>query len=200
MRPIQCMHAITALVAVLLSSATWVIAGEIKGTVKLLGGRGIEYAIVYVERIEGKDFLPSPKNAIVDQVRMTFVPHVLPIIAGTTVDFPNSDSTRHNVFSPSATKRFNLGTYPAGVTKKVIFEKTGIVALLCNVHPEMSAFILVLQNPYYMMVSKNGTFTLSEVPSGKHTLVIWHPKFKSKKTEVHVPSQGSVNVDFYLDE
>lgn len=175
-------------------------AGDIKGTVKVLGGRGLERVVLYIERVEVKTFAPSDRNAVVDQVRMTFVPHVLPIIAGTTVEFPNSDSTRHNVFSPSVTKRFNLGTYPTGVTKSVTFEKTGVVTLLCNVHPEMSAFVLVLQNPFYAKVSKNGTYTISGVPSGKYTMIAWHPKFKPKKVEVVMPAEGNVNVDFYLDE
>jgi len=176
------------------------LAGDIKGTVKVLGGKGIEHVVVYIEKVEGKTFSPPAKNPVVDQVNMTFVPHVLPILAGSTVDFPNSDSTRHNVFSPSKTKKFNLGTYPAGITKKVTFEKTGVVALLCNVHPEMSAFLLVLQNPYYAMPQKNGTYTIAAIPPGRYTLVAWHPKLKSKQLAVVVPQEGSVSADFYLDE
>lgn len=175
-------------------------AGEIKGSVKILGGKGLEHVLVYIEQVQGETFSPPAKNATVDQVRMTFVPHVLPILAGTTVDFPNSDSTRHNVFSPSKTKKFNLGTYPAGITKKVTFDKTGIVSLLCNVHPEMSAYVLVLQNPYYTMLGKDGKYVIADILEGKYTLVVWHPKFKAKRTDITVPPKGSIAADFFLDE
>lgn len=175
-------------------------AGEIKGSIKILGGKGLEHVLVYIEQVQGETFFPPAKNATVDQVRMTFVPHVLPILAGTTVDFPNSDSTRHNVFSPSKIKKFNLGTYPAGITKQVKFEKTGVVALLCNVHPEMSAFVLVLQNPYYTMPDKNGKYKIGDVPPGKYILTAWHPKFRSKQVEIAVPPEGSITADFFLDE
>ncbi|HKY74308.1 MAG TPA: carboxypeptidase regulatory-like domain-containing protein [Patescibacteria group bacterium] len=185
---------------VIFSSARIVNAGDIKGNVKVLGGKGLEHVVVYIERVEGKTFSPPTKNAIVDQARMTFVPHVLPLLSGSTVAFPNSDSTRHNVFSPSKTKKFNLGTYPAGITKKVTFEKTGVVSLLCNVHPEMSAFILVLQNPYFAIADKQGKYKISDVPPGDYTFVVWHPKFKSKNSKITIRQEGSVTVDFFLDE
>ncbi|MBU2446037.1 MAG: methylamine utilization protein [Bacteroidetes bacterium] len=175
-------------------------AGNIKGNVKVLGGKGVEHALIYIEKAEGRSFPPPTKNPVVDQIRMTFVPHVLPVLAGSTVSFPNSDSTRHNVFSPSKTKKFNLGTYPAGITKKVTFEKTGVVSLLCNVHPEMSAFVLVVQNPYFSMVDKQGKYKISDVPPGDYTLIIWHPKFKSKNSKINIQQEGSVTVDFFLDE
>jgi len=175
-------------------------AGDVKGSVKVLGGKGIEHVVVYIEKVEGKTFSPPTKNPVVDQIRMTFTPYVLPVTSGTTVDFPNSDSTRHNVFSPSKTKKFNLGTYRAGISKKVTFDKTGIVSLLCNVHAEMSAFVLVLQNPYYAMVSKNGKYAISGVPAGTYTLVAWHPKFKLKQAEVVIPQEGGITADFFLDE
>ncbi|MBI4547140.1 MAG: hypothetical protein HY707_04115 [Ignavibacteriae bacterium] len=175
-------------------------AGNIKGTVKVLGGKNIEYTLMYIEKVEERSFPPPAKNPVMDQIRMTFVPHVLPVLAGSTVDFPNSDSTRHNVFSPSKTKKFNLGTYPAGITKRVTFEKTGVVSLLCNVHAEMSAFILVLQNPYFTMADKKGTYRIADVPTGEYTLVVWHPKFKSKNSKINIQQEGSVTVDFFLDE
>ncbi len=175
-------------------------AGDISGTVKVLGGKGIEHTLVYIEKVEGKTFSPLQKNPVIDQMRMTFVPHVLPVLAGSTVDFPNSDSVRHNVFSPSKTKKFNLGTYPAGVTKKVPFDKTGVVSLLCNVHPEMSAYIVVLQNPYYTLVGKTGKYKIKNIPAGTYTLVVWHPKFKVKRITVEVSQDESRNMDVFLDE
>ncbi|MEK6572102.1 MAG: methylamine utilization protein, partial [Bacteroidota bacterium] len=163
--------------------------GEIKGSVKVLGVKGLEHVVVYIEKVEGKTFTSPQKNPVIDQVSMTFTPHVLPILIGTTVDFPNSDSTRHNVFSPSKTKKFNLGTYPAGITKRVLFDKPGVVSLLCNVHPEMSAFVVVLQNPYYAKPDKMAKYTISNVPPGKYTLIVWHPKLKSKQLGIVVPQE-----------
>lgn len=197
----RCLVTPTLLTTVaLLCSVHEVSAGDIRGTIKILGGKGVEHVVVYIEQVQQETFSAPTKNAIVDQVRMTFVPHVLPVLAGTTVDFPNSDSTRHNVFSPSKIKKFNLGTYPAGITKKVTFDKTGIVSLLCNVHPEMSAFVVVLQNPYYAMPEKSGRFKIPNIPTGNYTLVVWHPKFKEKRIEVSVPREGSINLDISLDE
>lgn len=191
---------ITIILSALLTSAVRVTAGDINGTVKVLGGKGLQNVVVYIQEVQGKTFAPPQKPAVLDQIRMTFIPHVLPILVGTTVEFPNSDSTRHNVFSPSKTKRFNLGTYPAGVTKKLVFDRLGVVALLCNVHPEMSAFVLVLQNPNYAMPDKRGVYTIREVPEGSYKLVAWHERLKVKDREVEVPEKGQVVVDFFLDE
>ena len=185
---------------IILSLPCIVNAGDIKGTVKVLGGKGVEYVLIYIEKAEGRSFPPLAKNPVIDQIRMTFVPHVLPVLAGSSVDFPNSDSTRHNVFSPSKTKKFNLGTYPAGITKKVTFEKTGVVSLLYNVHAEMAAFVLVVQNPYFAMVDKHVKYKISDVPPGDYTLVVWHPKLKSKNSMITIQQEGSVTVDFFLDE
>lgn len=185
---------------VIFSAVSIVKAGDIKGSVKVLGAKSVENVLIYIEKVDGKLFPPLAKNPVMDQIRMTFVPHVLPVIAGSTVDFPNSDSIRHNIFSPSKIKKFNLGTYPAGITKKVTFDKTGVVSLLCNVHPEMSAFILVLQNPYYAIADKHGRYKISDVPPGDYTLIVWHPKFKSKNSKVTIKQEGSVTVDFFLDE
>ncbi len=191
----------TALAVVAILFLTKVVgAGDVKGTVKVLGGKGLENVVVYIERVEGKTFSPPAKPVILDQVRMTFVPHILPILAGTTIDFPNSDSTRHNVFSPSKLMKFNLGTYPAGVTKKLVFDKPGVITILCNVHPEMSGFILVLQNPYYAMPDRRGVYTISEVPPGKHRLIAWHERLRPKIKEIEAPERGQITVDFFLDE
>lgn len=191
---------ITIILSALLTSAVRVTAGDINGTVKVLGGKGLQNVVVYIQEVQGKTFAPPQKPAVLDQIRMTFIPHVLPILVGTTVEFPNSDSTRHNVFSPSKTKRFNLGTYPAGVTKKLVFDRLGVVALLCNVHAEMSAFVLVLQNPNYAMPDKRGVYTIREVPAGSYKLVAWHERLKVKEREVEVPEKGQIVVDFFLDE
>jgi plastocyanin len=172
-------------------------AGDIVGTVRIAGAKDASNVVVYIDKIAGKTFTPPAKHPIMDQSNMTFVPHVLPVLIGTTVDFPNSDVVRHNVFSPTKMKRFNLGTYPAGVTKTVTFDKPGKVVLLCNVHPEMSAYILVVETPYFAVTGKDGKYKLENVPPGKYRLVTWHEKLNPKAQDIEV-RDGNVVVDFEL--
>ncbi len=172
--------------------------GTIKGKIIARGMRESADVVVYIEKIPGKTF-PAPKDPLVlDQLNLTFVPHVLPVLAGTTVAFPNSDEVRHNVFSPSPAKRFNLGTYPRGVSRTVTFDKPGEVALLCNVHAEMSAYVIVLETSYFAVTAKDGSYTIKNVPPGKYILKTWHEKLKAQGKEIEVPGDAPVTVDFEL--
>jgi len=172
--------------------------GTIKGKVVARGVRDSADAVVHIQKIPNKTF-PTPKEPIVlDQVNLMFVPHVLPVLVGTTVAFPNSDEVRHNVFSPSPARRFNLGTYPKGISRTVTFDKPGEVALLCNVHAEMSAYVIVVETPYFAVSTKDGSYTIRNVPPGKYVLKTWHEKLKSQTKEVEVPAEGSITVDFEL--
>ncbi len=173
---------------------------SISGAVRIPGSRDASNVVVYVEQIAGTKFAPPAKGPFIDQVNMVFVPHVLPVLVGTTVSFPNSDVVRHNVFSPSKIKRFNLGTYPMGVTKSVTFDKPGTVALLCHVHPEMSAYILVLETPYFALTGKDGKYRLEGVPAGKHRLCAWHEKLGTRSQDIEVGGDGSIAADFQLGE
>lgn len=168
---------------------------ELRGQVTCRGVASCDGAVVYVERIPGRTYAPA--RAVMDQMRLTFVPHVLPIVTGTTVAFPNSDDVRHNVFSPSAAKRFNLGIYPAGDTRHVVFDRAGVVELLCNVHPEMSAYVLVIDTPFAATVGTDGAFAISGVPPGTYTVVAWHERLQPQRQSVTVGEGGTV-VDFVL--
>lgn len=172
--------------------------GTIKGNITARGVRDNGNAVVYIEKIPNKTF-PAPKEPVVlDQVNLMFVPHALPVLVGTTVAFPNSDEVRHNVFSPSPTRRFNLGTYPKGITRTVTFDKPGEVVLLCNVHAEMSAYVVVVETPYFAVSAKDGSYAIRNVPPGTYMLKTWHEKLKPQTKEVEVPEGGSVTVDFEL--
>ena len=173
--------------------------GDIKGTVKI-GGDALNDAVIYIERIEGRTFSPPSKAAIMDQKDLTFVPHVLPVLVGTTVNFPNSDITRHSVFSPSQAKKFDFGTYSQGSIKSIVFDKPGPVSLLCHVHPEMSAFIVVVETPYFAVSNENGYYKISNVPDGKYRLTVWHEWAKPKTQNVIVPDKQDVTVNFILEE
>ncbi len=134
-----------------------------------------------------------------DQKDLRFVPHVLAIQVGTTVEFPNSDPVAHNVFSISEAKRFNLGLYRRGSVRRVKFDKPGVVELLCNVHMEMSAYIVVLKNPYFARSGPDGTFRISGIPPGQHRLRCWHERLPTQEQVVEVPAEGTVEVVFTLE-
>lgn len=173
-------------------------AGEasIGGVVRCHGVPGCAGAVVYVERASDRSYPPG--HAVMDQVRLRFTPHVLPVVRGTVVTFPNSDDVRHNVFSPSTAKRFNLGTYPKGVTKQVAFDTPGVVELLCNVHPEMSAYIIVADTPFAAFVAADGSYALPGVPAGTYTVVAWHEMLSAARQVVTVGDGGTVALDFEL--
>lgn len=173
-----------------------VLAGTIAGRVidQTKSGSSADF-VIYVDDIEDGNVGPA-KTAVMDQKDLTFVPHVLVVPVGTTVEFPNSDPVSHNVFSISPAKRFNLGLYPKGAGRRVVFDKPGVVELLCNVHLEMSAYILVLKNPYFSRTGPDGTFRIEEVPAGEHVLRMWHEAMPTQEQQVSVPKEGTVNVTF----
>jgi plastocyanin len=179
-------------------SASLAYGGTITGSVKVIPARDSSNVVVYIDKVSGKAFQPPPKPVVLDQINLTFVPHVLPVLAGTTVAFPNSDEVRHNVFSPSPPKRFNLGTYPRGVTRTVTFDKPGEVALLCNVHAEMSAYVVVLETPFFAVTGKDGSFSIAGVPPGQHTVKVWHEKVRPATAEVTVKGEEKVTLNLVL--
>jgi plastocyanin len=139
---------------------------------------------------------PRPR---LDQRNETFVPHVLPIVAGTTVDFPNSDHTYHNVFSLSKTKTFDLGRYAVGRSKSVRFDKPGIVRVFCEIHSHMSAFILVFAHRYFALAAPDGSYRLENVPPGTYNVMAWHETASLESRKVVVPEAGGeVEVNFTL--
>jgi len=186
--------------------ATGTISGKVSfGEKTGLKNRQNEFVnvVVSVEDIELSDaelgtLRSSREIPVIDQKDMTFRPHVLPIVIGTTVDFPNSDPLFHNVYSNNEPKRFDLGMYPKGQSKQIAFEEPGIVELRCKVHSEMQAFILIKKNPYFAVVERDGTFRIENVPPGSHTIEFWHPKAESIAQEVAVEagSTAELSVQF----
>jgi plastocyanin len=153
-------------------------------------------AVVYLKNVKG-EFTPPEDLPVMDQEKLTFKPKVLPILVGTTVKCPNSDTVQHNVFSPpNSAKTFNLGLYPPGQSKDVKFEKVGVVPLLCNVHAEMSGFIVVLPNPYYALTDKDGKYKIENVPPGEYKLSFWHEKLRPETVDVPIKAGKTTNVKF----
>ncbi len=183
----------------LLSCAgTLTFAGNIVGKVKAKGVKNSADAVIYIEKIPGKTFSAPKEHARIDQKNLKFNPHVLPILAGTTVDFFNSDEVLHNVFSPDdCTGKMNLGTWPKGQSRSYTYKNPGCVAvMLCNVHPEMEAYVMTVETPYYAVSSADGSYEIKNVPAGKYQLKIWHEKLKGQPVNVDVPEKGDVTVDF----
>jgi len=174
--------------------------GSIKGTVKAKGARNGGDAVIYIESITGKTFAPPTKHAEFDQKNLMFQPHVLAVLAGTTVDFLNSDEVMHNVFSPDkCADKFNLGTWPKGQIRSYTLKTAGCQAVvLCNVHPEMEAWVVVTGTPYFAVSAKNGSYEIKDVPPGTYTLKIWHEKLKGKDQTITVPAKGDVTADFTI--
>ncbi|MHB8303668.1 MAG: carboxypeptidase regulatory-like domain-containing protein [Acidobacteriaceae bacterium] len=172
------LSAIVLLTLGLLASFAW--AGDVKGKVTAQGMPSPENIVVYIDSIPGKTFLPPVRNAIMDQVRMAFVPHVLVILKGTTVNFLNDDPVQHNVYWPAIDHdrklAHNMGTWPQGIVKSFTFHELGEVPLLCNVHPEMSGYIVVVPTPYFALTDKEGRYTIENVPPGQYTLKTWSEK------------------------
>jgi plastocyanin len=171
--------------------------GTISGTIEVRRLRNAKDVLVYLENVEGK-FEPSQENPVIDQKDLTFIPHVLPVLAGTTVLFTNNDKVKHNVFSPSKCCKFNLGTYDAGVVREVTFDTPGVTNVLCNVHTEMSAFIIILQNPYFAITDPDGKFSIKSIPPGTYKIKTWHEKLREKEQDVTVVEGEIITIDFKL--
>ncbi len=174
-------------------------AGGIKGRVRLEGSGSSANVLVYIEHIDSA-FAPPEKHALIDQKGLRFVPEVLPVLAGTTVDFLNSDNVLHNVFSPSkCAGRFNLGTWPKGKIRSYTFSKPGCFAtILCDVHPDMQAWIAVLQNPYFALTNKSGGFEIKNVRPGKYTLIVWAPFYATKTLHIKIKKTGAFELSIAL--
>jgi plastocyanin len=173
-------------------------AGDISG--KVAAGKGI--SVVYVEAVPGKTFPAPAKSLDMDQKSLLFQPHILIAPVGATVDFLNSDKVQHNIFWPavSGNKKLghNLGTWPTGEKRSFKFEAPGIVPLLCNVHPEMSGYIIVTPTPFYAATDEAGSFKIANVPDGSYTVTAWHEGFKTQSKPVTVA--GAASADFTLSK
>jgi plastocyanin len=134
----------------------------------------------------------------VTQEGAQFSPHVLPIMAGTTVEWPNNDRIYHNVFSFSDAKQFDLGLYKSGDSKSVTFDKPGRVDVFCSIHSTMSCIVLVLENPFYARADEQGAYRIPNVPAGTYKLKAWHERLPMQEKEITVPESGEIKVDFQL--
>jgi plastocyanin len=141
----------------------------------------------------------SPIQAEINTAEKQFSPHVLVVPLGSTVTFPNHDPFNHNVFSLSEEKPFDLGMYGRGETKSVRFDRAGIVRIFCNIHPQMSALVVVRDNPWYAQPSSDGSFSIPEAPPGRYMLHAWHERSAQMTRELVVPVEGIDGLALELD-
>ena len=173
-------------------------AGTISG--KVSGVK--DESVVYVEAIAGKTFPAPTAKPVIDQKGLMFQPHMIVVEQGTTVEFLNSDKVAHNVFWPSVggNKKLthNLGTWPQGEKRAFKFDNPGAVALLCNVHPEMSGYVVVVPTPYFATTDKSGEYKIENIPDGSYTVTAWHEGAKNQSKPVTVA--GDSKADFTLSK
>ena len=176
--------------------------GIVKGTITVAGKPTMDVVVsvegVSQEAAKARLATLKSKKAVVDQRDMKFIPFVLPVVAGTTVEFPNNDKSWHNVYSKSDAKSFDLGLYAPGKSRSQTFDKPGVVRVLCNAHPAMEAFIVVKDHPYIAAPDKRGNFRLDGVPLGKFRVQVWHPQLGITDTGVAIVRDGEV-VDINFD-
>jgi len=192
----KCKSLVVAGLVIELCLTAW--AGDIEG--KVTGMKG--HSVVYIDAIAGKTF-PAPKeHPVMDQKGLMFVPHIMVVQQGTTVEFLNSDSVQHNVFWTAVGNDkkagHNLGTWPKGEKRSFTFDKSGVVPLLCNVHPEMAAYIIVSPTPYFAETEDGGNYQIKDVPDGSYTVLVWHEGGKSQSKPVIV--SGETKADFTVSK
>jgi plastocyanin len=165
----------------------------VKGTVSLPPDSGsVKNVVVYLEGAIGT---PTSAKMTIDQKDMTFIPHVLPIVVGSTLDFVNNDDVMHNVFSNSVTQRFDVGMFPRGESRSVVFDKPGVVELRCNVHPTMRGFVLVLENNYFATPDERGNYQITGIPRGRYKLRAWHESLPPIETWANVDDAALRSID-----
>jgi plastocyanin len=172
-------------IAVMLALGTAAFAGTLHGKVSGVNGE----SVVYIEAVAGKTFPAPAQHITIDQKGLMFVPHITVAQQGATVEFLNSDSKKLG---------HNLGTWPQGQRKSFKFDDPGVVSLLCNVHPEMSAYVIVSPTPYFAVTDKAGEFKIDNVPDGAYTATAWHEGAKNKSNPVKVA--GDTAADFTLSK
>jgi plastocyanin len=188
-------------VVVLCGLATPALAGSLGGRVELVqkGGRratDVSDVVVYLEGVKAR---PRAARATMAMKGKAFLPRLAVVPVGSTIDFPNEDPIFHNVFSVSGENRFDLDLYKRPKSASWTFPAPGLVRVYCNIHPQMSAVILVRDNAYFTRTAADGAFTLEGVPPGRYMLKAWHERAGEVSQAVTVPADGDVRVDLLLD-
>ncbi|MGZ8499198.1 MAG: cupredoxin domain-containing protein, partial [Candidatus Binatia bacterium] len=162
-----------------------------------VGGKPAPDAVVSIEglapdQIKTQMAHTKPQKRIIDQRNLKFIPTVVAIMAGETVDFPNNDKTWHNVYSKGGANDFDLGLYAAGKTRSKKFDKPGVSRILCNAHPNMEAFVVVKDHPGFSTTDSRGNYEIKNVPLGKVRVEIWYPNLEVRSDNIEIVRDGEV--------
>lgn len=176
--------------------------GIVKGTITI-GGKPAPDAVVSIEGLSKEQLktqmsLYKPQKRIIDQRNLKFIPTVVAIMVGESVDFPNNDKSWHNVYSKGGANDFDLGLYPPGKSRTKKFDKPGVSRILCNAHPDMEGFIVVKDQPFFSTTDSRGNYEIKNVPLGKLRVEIWYPNLDVRSEPVPLVRDGEVfvlNVD-----
>jgi plastocyanin len=165
-------------------------------TVALAPEAELRYVVVYVK--DAPKTAVTPMRAEIRQRNENFVPRVVAVTVGSTVDFPNDDPIYHNVFSLSRTKTFDLGRFPQGKSRGQVFDKPGVVKVFCQIHSHMSATVMVFDHPWFAVPDDQGMFDLPRVPPGPHQITAWHERLGDTTQQLRVETGRPASVDFVL--
>ena len=155
--------------------------------------------VVYLETAPRQAFSElQPGRSRMDQRGQQFVPHVLAVTAGTTVEFPNNDKTFHNVFSLSRVRTFDLGRFAPGRTGSVRFNRPGIVPIFCDIHAHMSSYVLVFGHPFFAVSDETGRYSIEDVPAGDYSLAVWSELGATPPRRVSVREGVIVEANFQI--
>jgi len=176
--------------------------GIVKGTITIRGKPAPD-AVVSIEgllqdQIKTRMAQTKAQKKIVDQRNLKFNPTVVAIMVGATVDFPNNDKSWHNVYSKGGANDFDLGVYAPGKTRSKRFDKAGVSPILCNAHPNMEAFVVVKEHPFFSTTDSRGNYEIKNVPVGKARVEVWHPNLEVTSEAIEIVRDGEVfafNVD-----
>jgi plastocyanin len=193
----------TAALGFILGCAAPAHAAELRVMVKDHNGKNIEDVVVLAVPADPRSAQHSkPPLDAVDQVDKQFVPYVKPIFVGSTVRFPNSDNIRHQVYSFSAAKKFELPLYSGTNAQPVIFDKPGVVVLGCNIHDWMIGYIYVAETPFFAKTGPLGTASIPDMPPGEYSVRIWHPSMdraeEATNRQIVVGAEPVVNAEWQI--
>lgn len=177
------------------------LAATVVGRVELVekGGRKASDLSDVVVWVEGVKTAPRPARAAMTMARKSFQPHLVVVPVGSTVEFPNEDPIAHNAFSLTRDRQFDLGLYKKPQSAARTFNKPGVVRVYCNIHPQMSAIVVVTDSSYFARTGSDGRFVIEGVPPGRYTLTAWHERANEVSAPVTVPAEGQVETSLLLD-